>query len=419
MASTTTDLPAGDNVDGILLDVFFGGVEDPAPLYKAIREASPVHQSANGVIFLSRYEDARALLRDDRFGKRGGTGGALFSENDSPEKQAFREAMAERRKDAQPSMLFLNPPDHTRLRGLVSRGFTPRRVESMRESIVSLTEECLDAMAETGTGDAIDILGFLPVNVIGLLVGVPRKDWARFRELVTAGVANLEPAATLEEMKAAAAAFQELSEYFVDLVEQRRAEPQDDLISALLEVEDNGDTLATGELISTATLLFSAGMETTQNLIGNGLGALFKNPDQLELLWSDPSLVPSAVDEMLRWDSPVQLDGRTALEDASFADIPVPENHSVMTLLGAANRDPLHFTDPDRFDITRSEGPPMSFGSGIHYCLGANLAKAEGQEIFNGLIRRFSKIELAGELRQRGRLTLKGYASVPMTVTPR
>ena len=207
--------------------------------------------------------------------------------------------------------------------------------------------------------------------------------------------------------------------YFIDLVEQRRAKPQDDLISALLEVEDEGDTLSIEELISTAILLFSAGMETTQNLIGNGLGALFKNPEQLDLLWSDPSLVNSAVDEMLRWDSPVQLDGRTALEPADFAGFDVPEDYSVMTLLGAANKDPDQFTDPERFDITRDEGPPMSFGSGIHYCLGANLAKAEGQEIFSGLIRRFSKIELDGELRQRGRLTLKGYDSVPMKVTAR
>ena len=215
-------------------------------------------------------------------------------------------------------MLFLNPPDHTRLRGLVSRAFTPRRVESMRDSIKELTEDCLDNLADVGEGDAMEILGFLPVNVIGELVGVPRSDWEYFRPLVTAGVASLEAAPSLEELKASTAAFTEMGEYFTALLEERKARPKDDLMSALIEVEESGDRISEAEVVSTVILLFAAGMETTQNLIGNGLGALFAHPDQMELLWNNQEYVESAVEEMLRWDSPVQLDGRTALEDTEI-----------------------------------------------------------------------------------------------------
>ncbi|MFV2039131.1 MAG: cytochrome P450, partial [Acidimicrobiales bacterium] len=250
------------------------GMDDPAPWYKRLREEMPVFESGSGSVFLTRFEDCRALLRDGRFGsgeRRGSS--SMLATDVSPELRAYREEIGRRQQEGPRSMLFLNPPDHTRLRGLVSRVFTPRRIEGMRESIAALTEDCLDDLAERGGGDAIDILGWLPVNVIGQLVGVPREDWAHFRALVTIVVANLEPAASLEELKAATAAYEEMLAYFQGLVAQRRAHPADDLISGLLEVEEEGDRLTEGELISTAILLFSAGMETTQNLIGNGLGA--------------------------------------------------------------------------------------------------------------------------------------------------
>ncbi len=395
------------------------GVDDPAPWYKKLRDEMPVFESGSGAVFLSRFDDCRAVLRDNRFGnteKRGTAG--LFGDS-SPEIREYREELNRRRDEGARSLLFLNPPDHTRLRSLVSRAFTPRRIEGMRDSIVELTERCLDDLAERGGGDAIDILGWLPVNVIGELVGVPSQDWAHFRKLVTIAVASLEPTATLQELKASSKAFEEMLGYFRGLVAERRAQPRDDLISALLEVEEAGDKLTEDELISTTILLFSAGMETTQNLIGNGLGALFKNPAEQARLWGEPSLVPTAVDEMLRWDSPVQLDGRTALEDADVAGLAIAEGQSVITFLGAANRDPAQFTNPDAFDISRAEGAPLSFASGIHYCLGANLARAEGQEMFAGLVRRFKTIELDGELVRRSRMTLRGYKAVPVTVAPR
>ena len=420
MISTPEEQQIGDEY---LLNLFLTpeGIANPAPWYKKLREDMPIYQSSNGAIFLSRFDDCQSVFRDNRFGKgdQSGPGGSMLPREESPEVVAFRIEVNEARTQTSPSLLFLDPPDHTRLRGLVNRAFTPRRIEDMRMSIRDLTEECLDELAEESGGDAMEILGFLPVNVIGELVGVPRADWNYFRPLVNDGVANLEASPTLEELKASHAAFTEMGEYFRQLLHERKKNPKNDLISALIEVEESGDRISEDEVVSTVILLFAAGMETTQNLIGNGLAALFQHHDQYRLLWDNPDLVPSAVEEMLRWDSPVQLDGRTALEKTEIDGIQIEEGQSVVTLIGAANRDPEKFEDPDNFLVRRDEGPPLSFASGIHYCLGANLARAEGQEIFSGLIRRFSTIQQAGELEQRGRMTLRGFKTVPVSVTER
>jgi cytochrome P450 len=416
------DIPLQQRGDEYLINMMMTpeGIDDPAPWYKKLRNDMPVFQSASGSVFLTRYEDCRAVLRDNRFGKvERNADATMLAVDKSDEMTKFRQAQQERRRQGPQSMLFLNPPDHTRMRSLVSRAFTPRRIEGMRASITSLSEECMDALAEHGGGDAIDILGWVPINVIGELVGVPRSDWSRFRELVTASAVSLEPTATLDDLKSAEVAFSEMWGYFLELVAERRVKPGEDLISGLLEVEVDGDKLSDAEVVSTAVLLFGAGMETTQNLIGNGLGALFKNPEQHQLLWEQPELVDLAVEEMLRWDSPVQIDGRGALEDADVAGLEVPKGASIVTLLGAANRDPAQFSNADAFDVTRDEGPPMSFASGIHFCLGANLARAEGQEVFAGLIRRFSSVSQAGPLVNRNRMTLRGYEAVPVEVTPR
>jgi cytochrome P450 len=315
-------------------------------------------------------------------------------------------------------MLFLNPPDHTRIRGLVSRAFTPRRVHALRPRIEAFATECLDRMADLGEFDLLEELGFpLPVAVIGELVGVPRADWGRFRRLVSTGALLLENAITYEQACEAVAANDEMWAYFVDLVDRTRRHPGDDLLSAMLEVADaDGDRLTTDELIVSAILMFAAGFETTTNLIGNGVAALCRHPDQLARLRRDPALVPAAVEEILRWDSPVQLDGRSALVDADIAGQAVKAGQRVVTILGAANHDPTHFTDPGRFDVTRDEGPPLSFGSGIHHCLGANLARAEGQVVLAGLLERFDRIEVTAPLVNRQRLTLRGYESVPVRV---
>ncbi len=414
--STTETTP-----DEVIADLFLTpeGIADPAPRYHRLRDLAPVHRSGTGAVFLTRFEDCNEVLRDNRFGKAQRDGGSLIPNADS-EASEYRLEQQRRFGDQPRSMLFLNPPDHTRQRRLVSRAFTPRRVAAMRETIAELSSRCVADLRAAGEGDLLDLVGFpLPVAVIGAMVGVPEADWPRFRRLITTSAAAIEPTATVEDLKAAEETNAETWTYFRALVAERRARPQDDLLSDLIAVEEAGDQLSESEVIVVATLLFAAGFETTTNLIGNGMGALLRNPDEMARLWDDPSLLPTAVEEMLRWDSPVQFDTRTALEPAELAGEPVEAGTRVVTLLGAANRDPDHFTDPDRFDVARDEGAPMSFASGIHYCLGANLARVEGQEVFGALRDAFSHIELAGDLVQRPRMTLRGYEAVPVRVTPR
>ncbi|MBL8775865.1 MAG: cytochrome P450 [Acidimicrobiales bacterium] len=412
----------GMTPDETVAALFFqpDALDDPTPYYHHLRSVAPVHHSGTGAIFLSRYEDCREVLRDNRFGKSNREGDSLIPSSD-PAATEFRRDLLRRRGANRPmSMLFLNPPTHTRQRGLVSRAFTPRRVEEMRSRIRTLADGVVDRFVESGGGDLLDAIGFpLPVAVIGAMVGVPEPDWPQFRSLITAAAAGIEAGASVDDLKAAEAANAQVYGYFQDLVAERRAQPRDDLLSDLLAVNDDGDRLSEPEIIVVAMLLFAAGFETTTNLIGNGTVALLRNPDEMARLWADPTLLPTAVEEMLRWDSPVQLDVRTALEPAEVAGEPVDVGQSVVTLLGAANRDPDHFTDPDRFDVGRDEGPPMSFASGIHHCLGANLARAEGQEVFAALRDRCRTIELDGPLVRRHRMTLRGFQAVSVRVTPR
>lgn len=408
--------------DEVLANLFFTpeGIADPSPWYHRLRDLAPVHRSGTGTIFLTRFEDCNEVLRDNRFGKGDDDDRGVGLPSADPAAAAYRTEQRRRNPDQTRSLLFLDPPDHTRQRRLVSRAFTPRRVEQMRATIGELAHRCVDDLADAGEGDLLDLVGFpLPVAVIGAMVGVPEQDWRRFRPLITRSAVGIEPTATVDDLRDAEAASDEAWSYFVDLVAERRARPQDDLLSDLIRVEEAGDQLTESEVIMVAILLFAAGFETTTNLIGNGMGALLRNPAEMERLWDDPSLLPTAVEEVLRWDSPVQFDVRRALQPADVAGEPVDEGTTVVTLLGAANRDPGHFSDPDRFDVARDEGPPMSFASGIHYCLGANLARAEGQEVFGALRERFRSIELAGELVQRPRTTLRGYEAVPVLVTPR
>jgi cytochrome P450 len=302
----------------------------------------------------------------------------------------------------------------------VIRAITPRRIEDLRSRIGELVDERLDQLAEAGTGDAVELLAEpLPVSVISEMLGVPQTDWPEIRSLVSDVVLALEPSADVGELRRAEAASDSLWRYFTELVAIRRADPRDDLLSGLIEARDQHDRLSEGEILAVANLLFAAGAETTTNLIGNGLNALFNHPDQLARLWADPSLLPTAVEEMLRYDSPVQIDGRTCLEPAELAGVAFEPGDRLLALLGAANRDPGHFTDPETFDIGRTGEPIMSFASGIHYCLGANLARVEGQEVFGGLIRRFSAIAPAGERPYRQRLVLRGLERCPITVTIR
>ena len=408
----------GGVVDAGVVDAILGellltpeGRRDPYDHYRRVRELAPVHHSGLGFWVLTRYDDCQQILRDPRFGK-----------GDPDDRRARLppeavDAVARIRRRA-PSMLFLDPPDHTRVRALVSKAFTARTVERMRPHIGRLLDGLLDGIDAAG-GDTVDVMAAvafpLPVTVIGEMLGIPPADRDAFQPWVRASTALLELTIDPAAIVAAADAGDEMSRYFEELLAARRRAPGDDLLSELLAVREAGDALGEDELISTAILLFGAGFETTTNLIGNGLLALLRHPDSLGRLRADPALLRPAVEELLRWDSPVQLDGRVALREAEVCGRHVDRGTFVVTMLGAANRDPQRFADPDVLDLARDQGPPMSFGSGIHYCLGQALARLEGQVVFERLLRRYRRIELAADdVTHRPGLTLRGVTALPV-----
>ncbi|MBW3611577.1 MAG: cytochrome P450 [Actinobacteria bacterium] len=419
MTSTDAATPTIGPADALVFELLATpeGRADPYPRYARLQEHWPVHRlvfeapgsSPGGTWVLSRFDHCQAVLRHPRLGKdfvamqrRWG-----LAEGELAAQQAF--------SAARPSMLFSDPPDHTRLRGLVAKAFTPRTVEALRPQVLRLTDEVLDTIGD-GETDVMATLAFpLPVKVIGEMLGVPPADRPQFQGLVRASAASLEPFVSPEVLATSNAATLEMEEYFRHLAVERRREPGPDLFSQLIAAEDDGDQLSELELLSSAILLFAAGFETTTNLIGNGLLALLRHPDQLERLRRDPSLMPSAVEELLRYDSPVQVNGRIALDDVEVDGHPFPAGSTVLTLLGAANRDPRRFPDPHRLDVGRRDGASMSFGSGIHFCLGAALARLEGQVVFGRLLERYSRIELLDDSpRYRDSITLRGLAELPV-----
>jgi cytochrome P450 len=410
------------DVDALLAEIFLTpeGKSDPYPRYAAIREHAPVFRSALGFVVVSRYEDCQWVLRDPRLGK--GEPGPIWEEYGLTAAQwSDRFGDMERRTR---SMLGLDPPDHTRLRRLVAKAFTPKTVENLRPDIARLTDELLDEFeAQSGDVDVISALALpLPMAVIGEMLGIPEATRVELQPHVRIAAATLELNPPLEQLEAAARASKVIAEHLEGLIESRRAQPTDDLLSELAHVEEAGDQLSHNELISTVMLLFGAGFETTTNLIGNGLLALLDHPDEMQRLRADPSLMKTAVEELLRWDSPVQVDGRTVLEAVDAHGIAVPAGENFVTLLGAANRDPRVFPDPDRFDVGRVGQAPASFGGGIHYCLGAALARAEGAVVFERLLERFPVIEPAWGVRRpeyRDTIVLHGLESLPVRVVSR
>ena len=382
-------------------------IADPYPLLRELRETSPVHRTGfSDFWILTRFEDCRTALRDQRLG----------SPEPGEEAPSLLAPTRQRRADVPRSLLFLNPPDHTRIRSLVSRAFTPRRVERLRPAVEAMTEELLAPMAEAGECDLIDALAFpLPANVISELVGVPVSDRDWLRPLVSDLAATLEPTRQPGEAERAEAASAKVNQYLHELIDDRRADPADDLLSGLIAASDGEDRLTQPEVAVTVSLIYAAGFETTMNLIGNMVHTLMRHPDQLARLRADRSLVPSAVDEVLRFEPPVQLDGRYVRADTEIGGHTIPQGHGVLTLLGAANRDPAAVEDPDRFDVGRTGVPMLSFGSGIHYCLGAALARLEGQVVLQALLDRFGTWDpLDANPPWKTRLTLRGLARLPV-----
>jgi cytochrome P450 len=390
-------------------------IANPYPAYRELRETTPVWRSPFGRTFLTRYEDSAVLMRDRRLGKD-------YTEPEALIRRFGPTAMQEPAVvELSHMMLMRDPPDHTRLRGLVTKVFTARKIEEMRPGIQAITDRLLDNVAARGEMDAIRDLAFpLPVLVICELLGIPGEDRARFVTATASGAALLNPVPpTREELDRANEGTMATGAYFEGLFEQRRKEPRDDLLSLLVQAEEAGDRLTIEELRANTTLLFAAGHETTVNLIGNGIWSLHDNPSQWEAIRDNPALIPNAIEEILRYECPVQAVARTVAEPIEFGGEEFSKGDLIVALIGAANRDPEVFPDPDRLDVTRERLRPLSFGGGIHFCIGAQLARIEAEMVFSTLLRRMPDLKLAdlGAPKWRESFTLRGLTTLPVIWT--
>jgi cytochrome P450 len=395
-----------------------GYAENPYPQLARLREREPVHHSPLGIWVLFRYDDVFDVLRDASMSVEDSniTIGDL-DRRDQIEAIAIEEGANPESRDH--AILNIDPPDHTRLRKLVSKGFTPRTIERLRPRIQQLVDEALDQAEGTDPWDLVTELAFpLPFQVISEMLGMPDSDRDQIRDWSHTLVRTLDPVIDEDEMRAAIRASNAMNDYLAEVIEWKRANRGDDVLTTLLEAEADGDRLTPVELRAQLVLLFIAGHETTVNLIGNGTLALLRNRDQLERWRGDPALDVNAVDELLRYDSPVQMSRRITLKDIEIGGQAIESGSFILTSLASANRDAEHWgADADRLDLTREgAGQHLGFGSGVHYCLGASLARLEAQVAVGTLIRRFPDLDLAGDPVHNGRITLRGLDSLPLSI---
>src|SRR5262252_887425 len=380
---------------------------DPYPTYHRLRDEDPVHHSPLDFWVLTRYEDVAAALRDPRFIK-----------------EPIVSMVAARFGVSVPpgvglSMLDRDPPDHTRLRALVSKAFTPRVVDGLRPRIQKMVDELITRAEPAGSMDLIEEFAYpIPVNVICEMMGVPVRDHERFKGWsldIARGLDSIWLPPDSEIPRRSVAARHAISDYFRELIAQRRTSPRGDLLSALIAAEEAGDKLNEEELLATCILILIAGHETTVNLIGNGVLALLRHPAELSRLRTTPGLITSAVEELLRYDGPVQRTARVASADATIGGHTIRQGEMVMPFIGAADRDPAQFPEPDRLDLSRADNRHIAFGWGIHFCLGAPLARVEGQIAIDTLVRRLPRLALATEHAEyRQSLTLRGLKTLPV-----
>ncbi|HET6817332.1 MAG TPA: cytochrome P450 [Mycobacteriales bacterium] len=392
-----------------------GFTDNPYPHYAALRRTNPVERHELGFWALWRYSDVFEVLR------------ARLSVEDrnvthqGPMASVYDEVYAEKGIGAErvQSMLDRDPPDHTRLRKLVSQAFTPRTIQQLEPTVARLVDESLDAMGEAGEVNLIDALAFpLPFTVISVMLGMPETDSTRLRELSHQVVKSLEPVPDEATVRAIVEADIELAELASEAIAWKRKNPADDLLTALINAEDSGDVLSDDELVSQVLLLYIAGHETTVNLIGNGTLALLRNRDQLDLWRDRPDLDDNAVEELLRFDPPVQMSRRITLEDYAVGGEVIPAGTFVIACLASANRDEDQFgADAERLRLDRDNArQQVAFGAGVHHCLGAALARLEGRVAMSRLIRRFPTLELGGEPEWNGRINLRGCVNLPVSV---
>jgi cytochrome P450 len=389
---------------------------NPYPTYAELRSEAPVYRAelpdGRGVWLVTRYDDVVAVLKDERFAKD-------WRSAMTPEQLAQIPPIPEVMKPLSENMLDKDPPDHERLRRLVSKAFTPRLIERMRPRVQEIADTLLDAVKTKDKGgmDLIDDYAFpLPITVIAELLGVPVEDRNRFREWSDAAVSGDTTQEYVE--KILLPHMQAFIDYLRALFEEKRKNPKDDLISALVLAEEAGDRLSEDELLAMVFLLLVAGHETTVNLIGNGTLALLQNPDQLQKLRDDPSLIKPAIEELLRYDGPVETSTeRFAREDVAIGDTVIPKGEMVMIVIAAADHDPERFPEPDALDIARADNRHLAFGKGIHHCLGAPLARMEGQIALGTLLRRMPDLRLKGSpesLTWRPGMVLRGLKGLPV-----
>jgi cytochrome P450 len=386
---------------------------NPYPFYAQIQAQDPVHwDEAMGFWVITRYTDVASAFNDKRFSRAEGLmkGFKRLPESEQATAKPVYGAFSK-------MMTYADPPYHTQLRGLVSKAFTPRVVEQMRSHIQQLVDHLLDTVQARGQMDVIHDLAYpLPIIVIAEMLGLAVEERQRFKTwsddlFATLGVVRRAP----NLMGKAAQSLAEMTDYITTLSKERSLQPKEDLLTGLVMAVDEGNRLTQEELVANVGLLLAAGHETTTNLIGNGMLALLRNPDQRDKLRDNSTLIESAVEEMLRYDNPVQIVYRSATEDVELEGKPIRQGQLVNLMLGAANRDPAHFSEPERFDITRSEGRHMGLGLGIHFCLGAALARLEGQIAFTTVLRRFPDLRLATDtLAWQEHPTFRGLKSLPV-----
>jgi cytochrome P450 len=395
---------------------------DPYPFYDQLRAHDPVHRSPFGFTVLTRYDDVARTLRGTEFAR---DIEAHITPQPNDPRQERRDRLRERIEsgEAAKSILNLDPPDHTRLRRLVSKAFTPTAIERLRPRIQTLVDGVLDTAAERGSMELVDELAFpVPFQVISDLLAFPTDRSDDVREWSQALTASLEPTVDDDGMDAAERASELMAAYLQEIIDDRRRHLGDDLLSALLQVEDDGDRLSPAELRTFVVLLYVAGHETTVNLIGNGTLALLRHPDQLRRWAADPGLDTNAIDELLRFDGPVQQTVRVPTVDVEYEGvdgrpITVPKGTMVMTVLGSASHDSSVFERPEQLLLDRQNANRhLGFAAGVHYCLGASLAKLEASIAITTLIRRFPNLELAGDPGWRDRLTIRGVDHLPVAL---
>ncbi|MCZ2825733.1 MULTISPECIES: cytochrome P450 [unclassified Modestobacter] len=388
-------------------------VADPYPAFAVARAAAPVQWNEQQDIWLAfGHAEANAVLRDRRLGR-------IWSDRAPAER--FESFNLIHRN----AILEMEPPTHTRLRRLISAAFARGHVERLRPWVQELADSLVDSLVERSAGETgVDVLSGmaeeLPVAVIAELLGVPAADRPLLRPWSNAIVKMYEYGRTTEVEADAERAAAEFVAYLRELAAERRTAPGEDLLTHLVTVRDaEGDRLTEDELVTTCILLLNAGHEATVNVSGNGLLALLEHPDQLDRLRADPALLPTAIEELMRYDSPLQLFERTATSDVEIGGVTIARGQKVAALLGSANRDPAVFADPDTLDVGRTENPHISFGAGVHFCIGAPLARVELQASFGALLSRTSRLELARPARRRPEFVIRGLQDLPVVLTGR